>query len=74
MPDGEIIEHELDSSPSSSLGFAKAEPPLREAGVITDGTVGKAPCQLMVGRAVIDTIVALLKSNPTALQSDLKLS
>jgi aminoglycoside 3-N-acetyltransferase len=73
-PDGRIIDHPLDSSPSRSLGFGKAEPILREADIITDGVVGKAPCQLMRGRAVIDRIAALLKDHPTTLQPDLKLS
>jgi len=66
-PEGERLEVCLTSMPGCSGGFGALEAPMREAGLIRDGMVGSARCQLMRGQDIIDRTVALLRSNPYAL-------
>ena len=65
--DGSSREVFITSMPGCSRGFGAIEAPMREADLIADGSVGDAPCQLMLGQAVIDTTVRLLRGNPLAL-------
>jgi len=64
LPDGEIIEHQLDVSPSCSSAFGAAELALREKGLITDGKIENCKFQLMKGQETIVTIWELLKERP----------
>ena len=68
MPDGRIINHQLDTSPSCSLGFDALETPLRHQGHVTDGMFEKCPMQLMKGKSIIDQTVQLLADNTDALR------
>ena len=56
MPDGSIIEHEIDTSTSCSNGFDAVEPPLRKHGDIHDLTIGSSKWQLMMGTDVVDRV------------------
>ena len=53
MPDGKIVEHQLDTSSSCSTAFNAAEYPLRQHNEISDLRIGAAKIQLMSGAAVI---------------------
>lgn len=66
-PDGKLIEHQLDSSPSCSAGFEAAALPIRRSGALRDGRAGAALVQLMTGRSIIDAVVDLLRNESAAL-------
>ncbi len=68
MPDGRIINHQLDTSPSCSLGFDAIEKPLRHHGYVTDGVFENCSMQLMKGKSVIDQVVQLLADDIDALR------
>ena len=68
--DGYEKEISLAPSPGCSEGFEKIEPVLRNRGIIKDGTIGKARCQLMKARDVVEAAVELLTRNPEALLCD----
>jgi aminoglycoside 3-N-acetyltransferase len=59
--------HGYDRFPGCSCAFGVLERPLRERGAVRDGKVGRALAQLMPGGAVIESTVALLGADPTAL-------
>jgi aminoglycoside 3-N-acetyltransferase len=59
--------HGYDRFPGCSRAFGALERPLRERGAVRDGKVGRALAQLMPGSAVIESTVALLGDDPTAL-------
>lgn len=67
LPDGKVIEHALDSSPSCSAAFEAAALPLRQAQAIRDGRIGGCLVQLMPGQAVIDAVVCLIHEHPGAM-------
>jgi aminoglycoside 3-N-acetyltransferase len=67
MPDGRIIEHQLDCSASCSMAFNSVEYPLRRNGLISDLNLGQASCFLMKGKDVIQTTVELLHETPDLL-------
>jgi aminoglycoside 3-N-acetyltransferase len=50
-----------------SRAFGVLEAPLRKRGEIRDGRVGGAAAQVVLGSAVIDETVALLRASPHAL-------
>jgi aminoglycoside 3-N-acetyltransferase len=54
LPDGRIVEHTIDTSPSCSAAFAAVEHALRRRGRIRDARIGSCPLQLMAGRDVIE--------------------
>ena len=68
--DGYEKEITLAPSPGCSEGFEKIEPVLRNRGIIKDGKIGKARCQLMKARDIVDVSVELLTKNPEALLCD----
>ena len=53
MPDGKIVSHELDTSPSCSAAFGAVEARLRRHNEVRDGRAGKAMLQLVLARDVI---------------------
>ncbi len=61
LPDGKIITHKLDTSPSCSSAFEAVAYSLRKRGLIRDGRVGNASLQLMSGKDVIDCVGELIK-------------
>ncbi len=63
-------EISLAPSPGCSAGFEKIEPFLRNQGIIKDGTIGQAKCQLMKARDVVEATVELLSKNMEALLCD----
>lgn len=65
--EGRALRHTLDSSPSCSMAFGTAERVLRQAGVVTDGRIGGALCQLMPAAEVLRVIGGLLREQPDAL-------
>ncbi len=67
MPNGEMIDHQIDTSPSCSAGFGAAEPVLRTAGAIKDVQVGNAKCQLVDGKLLRSSILQLIQEDPEAL-------
>ena len=60
LPDGRVIEHLLDTSPSCSLGFGGVEYALRRHAEIRDGRLGSGRLQLMAGRDVIRRAVDMM--------------
>jgi aminoglycoside 3-N-acetyltransferase len=67
LPDGRILSHKLDDSTSCAQGFDAIDPVLREKNLVTDLTLGNAPCMLMKGQALIDTAVQMIRRQPDAL-------
>lgn len=67
LPDGQVVEHGLDSSPSCSAAFNTAEAGFRARGVIRDGRIGQALAQLMDSGSMVDAVVELLDADPAAL-------
>lgn len=61
MPDGSIVRHQLDTSPSCSLGFNAAEWGLRRHGEIRDLRIGGALCHLMRACDVIKRVCVLIE-------------
>lgn len=68
--DGKVKEIQLTEFTGCSNVFARAEEPLRQAGVIRDGKVGKASVQLMKGMDVLKVLVPILQKNPDWLLCD----
>lgn len=56
MPDGSIIEHEIDTSTSCSNGFDALEEPMRAHGDITDLAVGTSKWQVMMATDVVHRV------------------
>lgn len=67
MPDGKLIDHQLDCSASCSMAFNAAEYPMRCNNMIIDLVLGDALCFLMKGRDVIDAVVGMIRDKPDAL-------
>jgi len=67
LPEGGIVEHPLDASAGCSHAFNVVEYPLRSRGLVRDAYVGQAPASLMLGRDLIDTVVAMLREQPDVL-------
>jgi aminoglycoside 3-N-acetyltransferase len=67
LPDGSIIEHEIDPSPSCSAGFESAAYLLRIRGLVRDVRANNCLIQSMSGRDVIEQVAAALRENPTLL-------
>ena len=66
-PDGTIVCHQLDSSPSCSAAFGAVEQPLIARDLIADGRLGECRLQLTSVKAVIDLAVDMIRNDPTAL-------
>lgn len=66
-PDGSVIEHRLDSSPSCSAAFEAVAWTLRKNGAIQDGRAADAMIQVMKGADVLEIIGQLLAAQPNAL-------
>lgn len=60
LPDGKIIDHQLDTSPSCSVAFSAIDYPLRRKGQLTDGRLGGAKILLMRGSDVIETVCEMI--------------
>jgi len=67
LPDGKIIDHQLDCSASCSMAFNAAEHPIRRKDMIIDLILGEALCFLMKGKDVIDAVVEMTGEQPDAL-------
>jgi hypothetical protein len=67
MPDGQIVEHPVDTTPSCSLAFNALDYPLRRNREIIDLTLGAAPCHLMRGADVIARTVEVVQRDPDTL-------
>ena len=59
-PDGDVVSHQLDTSPSCSLGFNGVEWALRRHGEIRDYRIGGALCHLMRGADVVKRACELI--------------
>jgi aminoglycoside 3-N-acetyltransferase len=66
-PDGSMIEHRLDPSPSCGIAFGGAEYVLRREGLIRDARAGSCRVQLMHGQDVIDRVGDLIRREPKVL-------
>lgn len=67
LPDGTIIRHQLDTSPSCSTAFGAVEYALRRDGYIRDLRLKNAKLQLMDARAVVATVTAMTVQTPDIL-------
>ncbi len=67
LPDGNIISHQLDTSPSCSVAFGAIDYPLRRKDQLTDGRLGGAKLMLMRGAEVIETVCEMIKDKPDVL-------
>jgi hypothetical protein len=70
QPDGGVKQVELTEFTGCSKGYGKAEPVLREAGVVKDGHIGPAAAQLMRGSDILQVLVPLLRADPGRLLCD----
>ena len=61
LPDGKIIEHQLDTSPSCSAAFNAVEYPLRQHNEINDLRIGAAKIQLVSGAAVVRRVKEMIE-------------
>lgn len=61
MPDGKIIEHQLDASPSCSAAFNAVEYSLRQHNEINDLRIGAAKMQLVSGAAIVRRVVEMIE-------------
>jgi aminoglycoside 3-N-acetyltransferase len=66
-PQGDVIPVTATEMPGCSRGFGAIESPLRYHGVIADGRVGNADCQLMQSADVIAETVNMLRTEPYSL-------
>jgi aminoglycoside 3-N-acetyltransferase len=60
----DIVWMDLFQAPGCSRGFYKAEPVLREAGVIVDCQVGRAKSQIFSAQAALDALIPALREKP----------
>lgn len=67
MPDGRIVRHLLDTSPSCSAAFGGAEYALRKNNEIADIQLGGCKIQLMRGADVLRRVLAILEDKPDVL-------
>ncbi len=67
LPDGGIISHKLDTSPSCSVAFGAIDYPLRRKDQLADGRLGGAKLMLMRGSDVIETVCEMIKDKPDVL-------
>ena len=67
LPDGSVIAHLLDTSPSCSAAFGGAEYALRRYGEIRDIRLNSCMLQLMAGQDVIRRVVAVIEEKPDVL-------
>jgi len=67
LPDGSIIEHEIDPSPSCSAAFEAAAYLLRSRGLVHDARANRCLVQLMCGQDVIEHVAAAIHEDPTLL-------
>ncbi len=67
LPDGSIISHQLDNSPSCSVAFSAIDYPLRRKGQMSDGRLGGAQLMLMRGDDVIETVCEMIRDKPDVL-------
>jgi len=62
-PDGDLAVPIIHPS-GCSKAFGAVERPLRQRGAIRDGILGDALIQLMRGKAIVETVVEMLSTNP----------
>ena len=67
LPDGSIIRHQCDTSPSCSSAFGAAECALRRKGQIRDARIGRSKLQLMDGSQVIERVQEMIQEKPDVL-------
>ncbi|MDY7011702.1 MAG: AAC(3) family N-acetyltransferase [Planctomycetota bacterium] len=67
LPDGRIISHQLDTSPSCSVAFGAIDYPLRRKDLLTDGRIGGSKLMLMRGSDVIETVCEMIEDKPDVL-------
>jgi aminoglycoside 3-N-acetyltransferase len=67
VPDGSVVDYQLDCSASCSRAFNAVEYPLRRRNKILDLTLGKALCFLMTGKDVIETVMTMVRQQPDIL-------
>jgi len=67
MPDGTVLKHQLDTSPSCSAAFGGAEYALRHHGEIRDHRIGSCMMQMMFGKAVLQRVIEIIGEKPDVL-------
>ena len=67
LPDGSIIRHPCDTSPSCSAAFGGMEGILRRKGQIRDVRIGRSKLQLMGGSQVIEGVREMIQEKPDVL-------
>lgn len=70
MPDGRVIEHEIDTSTSCSVAFGPVGDVLRKHGEVCESRVGEAAIQLMLGMDVVKRVMEMIAEKPDALLCD----
>jgi len=68
----QILDLKIFEAPGCSRGFHKAEPVLRNAGVIRDGSVGQAAVQLFSAQALLGVMTRALRKDPALLLCDVE--
>lgn len=67
LPDGRIIDFQLDCTASCSRSFNAVEYWLRRGKMIKDLMLGDALCFLMKGKDIVDTVVEMIRREPDVL-------
>jgi aminoglycoside 3-N-acetyltransferase len=67
MPDGAVIDHRLDDSPSCSGAFNAVEGELRRHDEIADGRIRSCRIQLIEMASVVSRAIALIQTKPDIL-------
>ena len=67
LPDGKMIEHQLDTSPSCSTAFEAIDYPLRRKNQLNDGGAGRSKLTLMKGADIITVVGEMIKDKPDIL-------
>ena len=71
LPDGSSKVVQPRENPGCSVNFNIIEEPLNKNGMIRYGKMGKADSQIMRGIDVVNTVVELMKNDPTVLLCDI---
>lgn len=68
MPDGTVLSHRLDTSPSCSTAFGGVEYALRRHGEIRDSkSIGSCKMQMMSGKALLQRVTKIIEEQPDVL-------
>lgn len=72
MPDGRIELFPPKENPGCSLNFNVVDAPLKKRGLVREGKIAEADCQLVPAKEVIEVVCEMLAQDMTALLCDIE--